>query len=70
MMLRSPRPTIRGIQQVIDSGTIRKVDVNPNGWLTFRLWTSMKNPGLSMLSIKNSPDRLPSPILPAQIQSV
>jgi hypothetical protein len=63
MMLRSPRPTIRGIQQVIDSGTIRKVDVNPNGWLTFRLWTSMKNPGLSMLSIKNDPDRLPSPII-------
>jgi hypothetical protein len=35
---------------------------NPNGWSTFRLWTSLQNPGVSMLSIKNDPDRLPSPI--------
>jgi hypothetical protein len=70
MLLRSPRSTIRGIQQVIDSGTIGKVDVKPERLVDLSLVDGLKNPGLSMLSIKNSPDRLPSPILPAQIQSV
>lgn len=63
MLLRSPRSTIRGIQQVIDSGTIGKVDVKPERLVDLSLVDGLKNPGLSMLSIKNDPDRLPSPII-------
>ena len=70
MLLRSPRSTIRGIQQVIDSGTIGKVDVKPERLVDLSLVDGLKNPGLSMLPIKNDPNRLPSPIITRPIRSV
>lgn len=44
-MLRSPRPTIRGIQQVIDSGTIGKVDVKPDRLVDFSLVDELEKSG-------------------------
>lgn len=44
-MLRSPRPTIRGIQQVIDSGTIGKVDVKPDRLVDFSLVDEVEKSG-------------------------
>jgi hypothetical protein len=45
MMLRSPRPTIRGIQQVIDSGTIGKVDVKLERLVDFSLVDELEKSG-------------------------
>ena len=44
-MLRSPRPTIRGIQQVIDSGTLGKVDVKPERLVDFSLVDELERTG-------------------------
>lgn len=45
MLLRSSRPTIRGIQQVIDSGTIGKVDVKPERLVDFSLVDELEKSG-------------------------
>jgi len=44
-MLRSPRPTLKGIQQVIDSGTIGKVDVKPERLVDFSLVEELEKSG-------------------------
>jgi hypothetical protein len=44
-MLRSPRPTLKGIQQVIDSGTIGKVDVKPKKLVDFSLVEELEKSG-------------------------
>jgi len=44
-MLRSPRPTLKGIRQVIDSGTIGKVDVKPERLVDFSLVEELEKNG-------------------------
>ena len=44
-MLRSPRPTLKGIQQVIDSGTIGKVGVKPERLVDFSLVEELEKSG-------------------------
>lgn len=44
-MQRSPRPTLKGIQQVIDSGTIGKVDVKPERLVDFSLVEELEKSG-------------------------
>ena len=44
-MLRSPRPTLKGIQQVIDSGTIGKIDVKPERLVDFSIVEELEKSG-------------------------
>ena len=44
-MLRSPRPTLKGIQQVIDSGTIGKIDVKPERLVDFSIVEEFEKSG-------------------------
>jgi hypothetical protein len=44
-MLRTPRPTLKGIQQVIDSGTIGKVDVKPERLVDFSIVEELEKSG-------------------------
>ena len=44
-MLRSPRPTLKGIQQVIDSGTLGKVDVKPEKLVDFSIIEELEKNG-------------------------
>ncbi len=44
-MLRSPRPTLKGVQQVIESGTLGKVDVKPERLVDFSLVDELEKSG-------------------------
>jgi ABC-type nitrate/sulfonate/bicarbonate transport system substrate-binding protein len=44
-MLRSPRPTLKGVQQVIESGTLGKVDVKPERLVDFTLVDELEKSG-------------------------
>jgi NitT/TauT family transport system substrate-binding protein len=44
-MLRSPRPTLKGIQQVIDSGTLGKVDVKAERLVDFSVVEELEKNG-------------------------
>ena len=44
-MLRSPRPTLKGIQQVIDSGTIGKIDVKAERLVDMSLVNELEKSG-------------------------
>jgi NitT/TauT family transport system substrate-binding protein len=44
-MLRSPRPTVKGVQQVIESGTLGKVDVKPERLVDFSLVDELEKSG-------------------------
>ncbi len=51
-MLRSPRPTLKGIQQVIDSGTIGKVDVKPERLVDFSIVEELEKSGFNRRGIR------------------
>ena len=44
-LLRSPKPTVKGIQQVIDSGTLGKVDVKAEQLVDFSIVDGLKKSG-------------------------
>lgn len=44
-MLRSPRPTLKGIQQVIDSGTLGKIDVKADRLVDFSIVDELEKSG-------------------------
>ncbi|MGH7872906.1 MAG: ABC transporter substrate-binding protein, partial [Candidatus Binatia bacterium] len=44
-MLRSPRPTLKGVQQVIESGTLGKIDVKPERLVDFSLVDELEKTG-------------------------
>lgn len=44
-MLRSPRPTLKGVQQAIDSGTLGKVDVKADKMVDFSLVEELEKNG-------------------------
>jgi len=44
-LLRAPRPTVKGIQQVIDSGTIGKVDVKAERLVDMSLVDELEKSG-------------------------
>jgi len=44
-MLRSPRPTVKGIQQVIDSGTLGKIDVKAERLVDFSIIDELEKSG-------------------------
>ena len=56
-MLRSPRPTLKGIQQVIDSGTSAKSMSKQSGWWICRWSTNWKRAASSNRSTKNERNR-------------
>jgi ABC-type nitrate/sulfonate/bicarbonate transport system substrate-binding protein len=43
--LRAPRPTLKGIQQVIDSGTVGKVDVKADRLVDFSIVDELEKSG-------------------------
>jgi NitT/TauT family transport system substrate-binding protein len=44
-MLRSPRPTLKGIQQVIDSGTLGKIDIKADRLVDFSIVDELEKSG-------------------------
>jgi hypothetical protein len=44
-LLRVPRPTLKGIQQVIDSGTVGKIDIKPERLVDFSIVDELERSG-------------------------